>query len=74
MSPTLEADYKLLTSSALYLKSFSCAEKDLSIIKGLTKDLEEHAASGKTKTPPLPSPSDFLILAASVSGRKGRVY
>ncbi len=46
MSKTLEEDYRVLTGGAFYLKSFSCAATDLSILQGLTRDMAEHAREG----------------------------
>jgi hypothetical protein len=44
MSKSLQEDYQLLTTSAIYLKSFICPEKDLSIMQNLASDLDANAA------------------------------
>lgn len=43
MSKSLQDDYQLLTTSAIYLKEFCCAEKDLSVMQDLASDLNAHA-------------------------------
>ncbi len=43
MSKCLEEDYKVLTTGAVYLKSFCCAPDDMSVLQGLTRDLAAQA-------------------------------
>jgi hypothetical protein len=45
-SKSLDTDYKLLCG-AFYLKSFCCAPGDLTILRNLTREMEEHAQEGK---------------------------
>ena len=45
-SKTLSDDFKVLTTGALYLRSFCCDESDMSVLQGLSRDLEASAAAG----------------------------